>query len=230
MKSSKTLVMLPCLLLAGVTSLTAETASDRLQESALVLKEILGAPDQGIPRGLLDDAHCIVIVPGMKTAAFLVGGKYGRGFAVCRREKRSGWGAPAAVRIEGGSFGFQIGASETDVVMLIMNRRGMDKLLQSRFTLGGAAEVAAGPVGRTSTAETDAALTAKILSWSRSRGVFAGVSLQGATLRQDLDENEELYGHRVTNKQIVMQRMRAPAAASEMLAVLNRHSRRESDD
>jgi len=195
-----------------------------------VLKEILGAPDQGIPRGLLDDAHCIVIVPGMKTAAFLVGGKYGRGFAVCRREKRSGWGAPAAVRIEGGSFGFQIGASETDVVMLIMNRRGMDKLLQSRFTLGGAAEVAAGPVGRTSTAETDAALTAKILSWSRSRGVFAGVSLQGATLRQDLDENEELYGHRVTNKQIVMQRMRAPAAASEMLAVLNRHSRRESDD
>ena len=195
-----------------------------------MLKEILGAPDQGIPRGLLDDAHCIVIVPGMKTAAFLVGGKYGRGFAVCRREKRSGWGAPAAVRIEGGSFGFQIGASETDVVMLIMNRRGMDKLLQSRFTLGGAAEVAAGPVGRTSTAETDAALTAKILSWSRSRGVFAGVSLQGATLRQDLDENEELYGHRVTNKQIVMQRMRAPAAASEMLAVLNRHSRRESDD
>ena len=195
-----------------------------------MLKEILGAPDQGIPRGLLDDAHCIVIIPGMKTAAFLVGGKYGRGFAVCRREKRSGWGAPAAVRIEGGSFGFQIGASETDVVMLIMNRRGMDKLLQSRFTLGGAAEVAAGPVGRTSTAETDAALTAKILSWSRSRGVFAGVSLQGATLRQDLDENEELYGHRVTNKQIVMQRMRAPAAASEMLAVLNRHSRRESDD
>jgi lipid-binding SYLF domain-containing protein len=230
MKSTKTLVLLPSLLLAGVTSLIAETASDRLQESAVMLNEILSAPDRSIPRDLLDDAHCVVVVPGMKNAAFLVGARYGRGFAVCRREKRLGWGAPAAVRIEGGSFGFQIGASETDVVMLIMNRRGMDKLLQSRFTLGGAAEVAAGPVGRSSTAQTDAAMTAKILSWSRSRGVFAGVSLQGATLRQDLDENEELYGHRITNKQIVMKKVKSPAAAAELIAVLNHHSRRESVD
>jgi lipid-binding SYLF domain-containing protein len=230
MKHKRRQILFPCLLLAGVTSLMAETASERLQESAIVLKEILSAPDQSIPRDLLDDAHCVVVVPGMKKAAFLVGAKYGRGFTICRQDTRSGWGAPAAVRIEGGSFGFQIGASETDVVMLVMNRRGMDKLLQSKFTLGGAAEVAAGPVGRSSAAQTDAKMTAKILSYSRSRGVFAGISLQGATLREDLDENQELYGHPFTNKQIVMKRMNAPAAAADLLAVLNLHSRRESID
>jgi SH3 domain-containing YSC84-like protein 1 len=215
-------------MLASLSSLLADTASERLQESAVVLKEILSAPDQGIPRDLLNEAHCVVVIPAMKSAAFLVGGKYGRGFVVCRQDARAGWGAPASVRMEGGSFGFQIGASETDVVMLVMNQRGMDKLLQSKFTLGGAAEVAAGPVGRSSTAQTDAKMTAKILSYSRSRGVFAGVSLQGATLRQDLDENQELYGRRLTNKQIVMKRMKAPAAASELLAVLNLHFRHET--
>jgi lipid-binding SYLF domain-containing protein len=223
-------ILFPCLLLTGVTSLMAETASERLQESAVVLKEILSAPDQSIPQDLLDDAHCVVIAPGLKSAAFVIGAKYGRGFLVCRQDTRSGWGAPAALRIEGGSFGFQIGASETDVVMLVMNQRGMDKLLQSKFTLGGAAEVAAGPVGRSSTAQTDARMTAKILSYSRSRGVFAGVSLQGATLRQDLDENHALYGHQLTNKQIVMRRMKAPAAAADLLAVLNIHSRHESGE
>jgi lipid-binding SYLF domain-containing protein len=228
MKRTNQSIFLPCLLLTGLSPLLADTAKERLQESAVVLKEILSAPDQGIPRDLLNDAHCVVVIPGMKNAAFLVGGKYGRGFLVCRHDARTGWGAPASVRIEGGSFGFQIGASETDVVMLVMNQRGMDKLLQSKFTLGGAAEVAAGPVGRSSTAQTDAKMTAKILSYSRSRGVFAGVSLQGATLRQDLDENQELYGHRLTNNQIVMKRMNAPAAASELLAVLNVHFRRES--
>jgi lipid-binding SYLF domain-containing protein len=193
-----------------------------------VLKEILSAPDQSIPRDLLNDAHCVVVVPGMKNAAFLVGGKYGRGFVICRKDARAGWGAPASMRIEGGSFGFQIGASETDVVMLVMNQRGMEKLLQSKFTLGGAAEVAAGPVGRSSTAQTDAKMTAKILSYSRSRGVFAGVSLQGATLRQDLDQNRDLYGHPFTNRQSVMKRMKAPAAASELIEVLNLHFRHES--
>lgn len=206
----------------------AETATERLQESATVLKEILSAPDQGIPQYLIDEAHCVAVVPGMKKAAFLVGGKYGRGFIICRQDNRSGWGGPAAIRIEGGSFGFQIGASETDVIMLIMNRPGMDKLLQSKFTLGGAAEVAAGPVGRSITAQTDARMTAKILSWSRSRGIFGGISLQGATLRQDLDENRELYGRQITNKQIVMKRMKAPVAASELLAVLDKYSLHES--
>jgi SH3 domain-containing YSC84-like protein 1 len=228
MKRISQSIFLPCLVLASLSPLLADTASERLQESAVVLKEILSAPDQGIPRDLLNEAHCVVVIPAMKSAAFLVGGKYGRGFVVCRQDARAGWGAPASVRMEGGSFGFQIGASETDVVMLVMNQRGMDKLLQSKFTLGGAAEVAAGPVGRSSTAQTDAKMTAKILSYSRSRGVFAGVSLQGATLRQDLDENQELYGRRLTNKQIVMKRMKAPAAASELLAVLNLHFRHET--
>lgn len=228
MKPASRPILLVCLLFAGLTSLIADTASERLHESAVVLKEILSAPDQSIPRDLLNDAHCVVVVPGMKNAAFLVGGKYGRGFVICRKDARAGWGAPASMRIEGGSFGFQIGASETDVVMLVMNQRGMEKLLQSKFTLGGAAEVAAGPVGRSSTAQTDAKMTAKILSYSRSRGVFAGVSLQGATLRQDLDQNRDLYGHPFTNRQIVMKRMKAPAAASELIEVLNLHFRHES--
>jgi lipid-binding SYLF domain-containing protein len=228
MKIKNALAVLPCLLFAGVASVMGESATERLQESATALQEIFSAPDQGIPQDLIDEAHCVVVVPGMKKAAFLVGAKYGRGFIVCRQDNRSGWGAPAAIRIEGGSFGFQIGASETDVVMLVMNRRGMDKLLQSKFTLGGAAEVAAGPVGRSITAQTDARMTAKILSWSRSRGIFGRISLQGATLRQDLDENQALYGRQITNKQIVMKRVRAPGAAAKLLAVLHEYSRHES--
>ncbi len=220
------LLSFPCLLLAAVTSVRADTAPERLQESALVLKEIFDAPDRGIPFDLLAESHCVVVVPGMKKAAFVIGGKYGRGFTICRKNNHAGWGAPAAIRIEGGSFGFQIGASETDVVMLVMNQSGMNKLLQSNFTLGGAAEVAAGPVGRDSSAQTDAKMSAKILSYSRSRGVFAGVSLQGATLRQDLDENRELYGRLISNKQIVMTRVTPPAAASELIAVLNKYSSR----
>jgi lipid-binding SYLF domain-containing protein len=230
MKLNKTALMLPLMLFPGAFSMPAETASERLKESATVLKEIFNAPDGGIPRGLLEEAHCVVVVPGVKQAAFVVGGKYGRGFAICRRDTHVGWGAPASVRMEGGSFGFQIGASETDVVLLIMNRRGMDKLLESKFTLGGVAEVAAGPVGRSSTAQTDAKMTAKILSYSRARGVFAGVSVQGSTLREDLDENKELYGRRLRNRDIVMKGTEAPASASELITVLNKHSRRESTD
>lgn len=220
--------LIPCLLIAGIPSLRGETAADRLNESAAVLKEILSAPDQGIPEDLLDKAHCVVIVPGVKKAAFIVGGKYGRGFTICRSNTKVAWGAPGAVRMEGGSFGFQIGVSETDVVMLVMNQRGMEKLLESKFTLGAGASVAAGPVGRSSTAQTDAKMTAQILSYSRSRGVFAGISLQGATLRQDLDENRELYGRRVTNKEILMKSVAAPAPAAELITLLNRASRIES--
>jgi len=214
------------LMMAAATTLAADTVSERLQDSATVLKEILDAPDRGIPSDLLAESHCVVVVPGMKKAAFVIGGKYGRGFTICRKDNHAGWGAPASVRIEGGSFGFQIGASETDLVMLVLNQAGMKKLLQSKFTLGGSAEVAAGPVGRDSTAQTDAKLTAKILSYSRSRGVFAGLSLQGATLRQDLDQNRELYGRSLSNREIVMTHMTAPAAASELISVLNRYSSR----
>jgi SH3 domain-containing YSC84-like protein 1 len=229
MNMKNKLLIFPWLFFAASGAILADTVQERLQESATVLEEVLSAPDSGIPSDLLDQAHCVVIVPAMKKAAFVVGGKYGRGFVSCRHVAGAGWGAPAAVRIEGGSFGFQIGASETDLVLLVMNQRGMERLAQSRFTLGGEAEVAAGPVGRGATAQTDARMTAKILSYSRSRGVFAGVSLQGATLRQDLDENRELYGRIITNRQIVMKQVKAPAAASELLRVLTRYSRMESD-
>lgn len=206
---------------------SADTAAERLDDAATVLSDVMSTPDKGIPSDLLDDAHCIIIVPSVKKAAFIVGGKYGRGFAVCRNGRNTAWGAPAAVRMEGGSVGWQIGGSETDVIMLVMSDSGMKSLMQSKFTLGGAAEVAAGPVGRTSTAETDAGMKSKILSWSRSRGVFAGVSLGGSTLRNDLDTNREIYGKRLHNSQILMQHVKPPASASKLMGELNRYSRRQ---
>jgi lipid-binding SYLF domain-containing protein len=166
-----------------------DQTTKRLNDAAIVLAEVMDAADMGIPQELLEKAHCIVIVPDLKTAAFLVGAKYGKGFILCRNKSGAGWSAPGAVRIEGGSVGFQIGGSSTDLIMLIMSERGADKLLSSRFTLGTEASAAAGPVGRTVTAQTDAQMRAEILSWSRSQGLFAGVALEGATLRQDLDDN-----------------------------------------
>ena len=156
---------------------------DRLDASADTLTDMMRASDHGIPQDLIDKAHCVVVIPGMKKAGFIFGAEEGRGFAVCRRHGGSGWSAPAAMRVEGGSFGFQIGASDTDVVMLVMNDGGMKHLLSDKFTLGGDASVAAGPVGRAVTAQTDAMMNAEILSYSRSQGLFAGISLQGATLR-----------------------------------------------
>jgi SH3 domain-containing YSC84-like protein 1 len=219
-----TSVLAIAIVITAIASPGSDTAGERLQESAAVFKEIMAAPDQGIPTDLLGSAYCGVIVPGVKKAALIVGGKYGRGFAVCRNDKHASWRAPAAVRMEGGSFGFQIGASETDVVMVVMDQRGMDSVLSSKFTLGGSADVAAGPVGRSTTAETDAKMRAKILSYSRSRGVFAGVSLSGATLRQDLDENAEMYGKPLTNKAIVSGNLTPPAAAGELLGLLEKYS------
>ena len=202
-------------------------AAKRLEESASVFSEIMGTPDKGIPQEMLENAHCIVIVPGLKTAAFLVGGKYGKGYISCRNKAGSGWSAPGTVRIEGGSVGFQIGGSETDLVMLVMNARGADKLLSSKFTLGAEGSVAAGPVGRTATAQTDAQMHAEILSWSRSQGLFAGLALEGATLRQDLDDNATLYGKKLENRSIVTSGVRAPKAAMRLLTMLNKYSPRE---
>lgn len=217
-------------LLIGMSSVTlrAGTAAERLGESAAVLKEVMEAPDQGIPEDLLSSAYCVVIVPGVKQAALGIGAKYGRGFAVCRKSAGASWGPPAAVRIEGGSVGFQIGVSESDVIMLVMDQRGMNRILSSKFTLGGAAEVAAGPVGRSTTAQTDATMRAKILSYSRSRGAFAGVALTGATLRQDLDENREMYSRKIENKAILNSGLKTPVGAEELIALLNRYSRRET--
>jgi lipid-binding SYLF domain-containing protein len=201
--------------------------AERLDDSADLFSEVMSAPDKAIPQDLLAKASCIVLVPGLKKGAFVVGGKYGRGFAVCRAASGQGWGPPAAIRIEGGSFGFQIGVSSTDVILLVMNERGMKKLTESKFTIGADATAAAGPVGRNATAQTDAFMSAEILSWSRSRGAFAGVSLDGATLRNDLDENEIMYGKRWTSKEILTSGATPPAAASKLLAVLNKYSMRK---
>jgi SH3 domain-containing YSC84-like protein 1 len=205
----------------------ASDAPKRLDDSADMLTEIMTAPDKGIPQDLLSKAQCVVIVPGLKKGAFIVGAKYGKGFMLCRKASGVGWSAPAAIRVEGGSFGFQIGGSETDVVMLVNSEPSVKKLLESKFTLGGDASVAAGPVGRTSSAETDAQLHAEILTYSRARGVFAGISLQGATLRPDEDWNNELYSPALTNKQIVLGNTPAPPAAAKLIATLDKYSSRK---
>src|SRR5207249_4475302 len=188
---------------------------------------VMGTPDKGIPQEMLEHANCIVIVPELKTAAFIVGGKYGKGYLSCRSKVGPGWSAPATVRIEGGSVGFQIGGSSTDLIMLVMNERGASKLFESKFTLGAEGSVAAGPVGRTATAQTDAQLHADILSWSRSQGLFAGIALEGATLRQDLDDNNTIYGKKLRNREIVTIKRRVPAEASKLIDMLNRYSARE---
>jgi lipid-binding SYLF domain-containing protein len=215
-------------LLFAARPLLAESAPERLKEATEVVNEIMSAGDKGIPHDLLAKAHCAVVIPGAKKGGFFVGAQYGRGFAICRDAKHSSWGAPAAVRMEGGSFGLQFGGAETDIFMLVMNKEGMEKLVESKFTLDANAGVAAGPVGRESTAATDAHLTAGILSWSRSRGAFAGVSLGGGTLRNDLDENEELYGKEYTNKQILQEHVvKPPESAKGLIAALSRYSRTE---
>jgi SH3 domain-containing YSC84-like protein 1 len=203
-------------------------AGDRLDASAETLSDMMKASDNGIPQNLIDKARCVVVVPGMKKAGFIFGAKYGRGFAVCRRQGRSGWSAPAAMRVEGGSVGFQIGASETDVVLLVMNEGGMKHLLSDKFTLGGEATAAAGPVGRDAAAQTDALMNAEMLSYSRSRGLFAGISLEGATLRPDEDTNKELYGREATNREILTGDFKTPAAAGKFEHALNRESPQRS--
>jgi len=216
------------LLLASASLLhAAGDAAKRLNDAADMLTDIMSAPDKGIPQDLLEKAQCVVLVPGLKKGAFIIGAKYGKGFMLCRKASGVGWSAPAAIRVEGGSFGFQIGGSETDVVMLVNSETGAKKLLESKFTLGGDASVAAGPVGRTSSAETDAQLHAEILTYSRSRGVFAGISLQGATLRPDDDWNKELYGSDLSNKEIVMGNTRRPPAAKKLVEVLDKYSSRK---
>jgi SH3 domain-containing YSC84-like protein 1 len=201
---------------------------DRLDASADVLTDLMKASDRGIPHDLIDKAHCVVVVPGMKKAGFILGAKYRRGFAVCRRHSGMGWSAPAAVRVEGGSFGFQIGASETDVVMLVMNDGGMRHLLSDKFTLGGEAAVAAGPIGRDTSADTDVLMHAEVLSYSRSSGLFAGISLEGATLRPDGETDRELYGRDATNREILTGDFKTPEVARRLERALNRESDQRS--
>lgn len=212
---------------AGLLSAAEADAPKRLQAAADAFRDVMDTPDKAIPQDLLNKAQCVVIVPGLKKGAFIVGAKYGKGFASCRKAGGLGWSAPGSVRVEGGSVGFQIGGSETDVFMLVMNKRGMDRLLSTKFTIGGDASAAAGPVGRSTQAETDAAMTAEILTWSRSRGLFAGISLSGATLREDADWNTELYGRAITNREVITTAVAVPAAAQSFVAALNKYSSRK---
>jgi SH3 domain-containing YSC84-like protein 1 len=225
---------LAVLAIAGAVSTATAFAADReikvddrLDASAETLSDMMHASDKGIPQALLDKARCVVVIPGMKKAGFIFGAKYGQGFAACRKGG-SGWSAPAAMRVEGGSVGFQIGASETDVVLLIMNDGGMKHLLSDKFTVGGDATAAAGPLGRDLSAQTDAMMNAEMLSYSRSRGLFAGVSLEGATLRPDADTNRELYGHDSTNREILTGDFKTPKAAGKFERSLNRNSAERS--
>jgi len=220
-----------CILaIAGTMSAAAIAAdreakvADRLDASSDTLTEMMKASDHGIPHDLLNKAKCVVVIPGMKKVGFILGAKYGSGFAVCRRAGNVGWSAPAAMRAEGGSVGFQIGGSETDIVLLVMNDGGMKHLLADKFTLGGEATAAAGPLGRDAAAETDAMMHAEMLSYSRSRGLFAGISLEGATLRTDSDANKELYRRAITNREILTGRVKTPALAAKFERTLNRDS------
>jgi lipid-binding SYLF domain-containing protein len=218
--------LLTGLILTAATVFAGEAENKRLQDAATVLTEIMATGDNAIPQHLLDKAECAVIVPGMKKGGFIVGAKYGRGFATCRLPSKAGWSAPSGVRIEGGSFGFQIGGAEVDIILLIMNKKGMERLTSSKFTVGGEASAAAGPVGRETVAQTDATMRAEILSWSRSRGLFGGIALNGATLRRDTDVDLALYGTSRPVLEILDGHAKAPAAAQTLLAALNKYSSR----
>ncbi len=193
-------------------------ASDRVQAAGDVLNEIESAPDSGIPEEILSKAECVAVVPSMLKGGFIVGAKYGRGLASCRTPK--GWSAPAFFTVAGGSFGFQIGGQAVDLVMLVMNNDGMQHLLSSKFALGADASVAAGPVGRHAEGNTDWKMRAQVLTYSRARGIFAGVSLNGAVVKQDKDSTREFYGHMVTTKAALSGEIDPTPAANSFLTTL----------
>lgn len=195
-------------------------ASARVEAAGTVLNEIQGAPDQRIPEEILGSAECVAVVPSLLNGGFVVGARYGRGVASCRTEK--GWSAPAFFMIGGGSFGLQIGGQATDVVMLIMNKGGMDHLLSSQFKLGGDASAAAGPVGRHAAADTDWKMRAQVLTYSRSRGLFAGLELNGAVIKEDKDSTRDFYGRMVPFKTSLKGEVEAPKAAYPFLSTLSK--------
>jgi lipid-binding SYLF domain-containing protein len=214
-------------LMLVVPAFAQEKEQDRLKESGLVLRDILESPDKGIPHDLIKKAECVVVYPSVKKAAFVVGASYGRGVMTCRAGQNftGPWSAPTMMALEGASFGLQIGGEATDFILLIMNEKGARSVLSSKVKLGGDASAAAGPVGRTTSAETDIVMKAEILSWSRAQGLFAGVSLAGSTMRTDDDANKHIYGKEVSGQDIVYKHeVAAPPSASQMLAELNKIS------
>jgi len=218
----KRLLILCVVFCLAATAFAAEgkdnKAEDRLKAAASVLDEIQAAPDQGMPEEVLGSAECVAVVPSMLKGGFIVGARYGRGVASCRTPK--GWSAPAFFTVEGGSFGLQIGGQAVDLVMLIMNQEGMQKLLSSEFKLGADASVAAGPVGRHAAADTDWKMRAQVLSYSRARGAFAGLELNGAVIKQDKDSTREFYGRMVPFNTSLTGTIDAPANAYSFLNTL----------
>jgi lipid-binding SYLF domain-containing protein len=222
------LALLACFLLAGAGLYAQAKEQDRLVNSGVVLEEILNTPEN-IPRELIEKANCVVVFPSVMKLAFGFGASYGRGAMVCRTGKdfRGPWGAPAMFALEGGSFGLQIGGQATDFVLLVMNKRGADSILRSKVKLGGNISVAAGPVGRAASAETDAALRAEVLSYSRSRGLFAGISLAGSSIRQDKNANAEIYGRKISARDIVLHnKVGIPEAGRHLVDVLQKNAPR----
>jgi SH3 domain-containing YSC84-like protein 1 len=218
--------LMVCCLLAALPLAAQEKEQDRLKEAGDVLQEILNIPDN-IPQELLDKAECVLVMPSVKKGAFGIGGSYGRGAMTCRTgEKFTGpWSAPAMYALEGFNIGFQLGGQATDFVLLVMNPKGVDSLLKSKVKLGADAAAAAGPKGRTAQAATDAYMRAEVLSYSRARGLFAGVSLEGSTLRQDNGANENLYGHKVTAREIVRERkVSTPKSGQALISLLDQKS------
>ena len=204
----------------------AEKEEERVENAGTVMKEILNAPDS-IPQSVLDKADCVIVLPSVKKFAIGIGGSYGRGVMTCRGGKdfHGKWGAPTMMALEGGSFGLQIGGEATDFILLLMNERAASSILSSKVKLGGDASAAAGPVGRTASAATDVAMRADILSYSRARGAFAGLSLEGSTLRPDNDANKDLYGKKIEAKEIVLDgAVKAPPSASTLLSTLDKAS------
>jgi len=197
---------------------------DRLENAADVISEIMKIPEDSIPKDLLEKAECVVVIPSMKKGAIGIGGNYGRGAVVCRL--KNGWSPPVMVSMTGGSFGLQLGGTSTDIVLLVMNRKGIDKLLESKVTLGGDASAAAGPKGRTAAAATDAQMRAEILCYARSRGLFAGISINGSVLKAEGDDNEDLYGKPVNAKMLLTQGGPIPDGAKRLIDLLTQYSPR----
>ena len=222
--------LLSALALAALISAPAfaqKTADERLRAATEDLKEMMNASDKGIPQDLLNKASCLVIVPNLKSGGFVVGAQYGKGFFTCRRASGVGWHAPGAIKLEGGKFGFLAGGKETDVIMLVMNKSGMEHLLSDKFQIGGEAAAAAGPLGRDSSAMTDAEMHAEILSYSRSRGLFGGIDIGGSAVSTDRDTNEELYGQKISNREIMETKLKTPPAALPLIHELDRLSSRK---
>ena len=211
----------------ALPAMAQKNVNARLKAATEDLHEMMNASDKGIPQDLIAKASCVIVVPNLKAGGFIVGAEYGKGFFSCRKPGGVGWSAPGAIRMSGGKFGLLIGGKETDVIMLVMNKNGMEHLLSDKFQIGGEVSGAAGPVGRSSTAMTDAEMRAEILSYSRSRGIFGGLDISGSAVTEDDDSNRELYGSKISNKEILSTNPKVPAEAQPFIHELDRISSRK---